>query len=251
MKALTHSRSCISLISVAALLSVLPAALTIQRVSSNSFIKNNRTVELHASKTTITYPCPPESYSALRTCPSDIDLHVALTSTAKGFNKDAHYAYTATVGRVIGEGAEVVWDLTDVGPGSYSATVEVHDGKSRRASSSVTVTIANCRDCIFIERCFFVLAVTCYDKVNAGTPITCKLTTSLGLDPITHQPFRYQWSARDSDDNDLSASISRQGDYISIPTKGLGGKTVITTVEVKEVDPSCARTASGFSKVKP
>lgn len=251
MKALNHSRICISFISFAALLCVLLASLMIQRVSSNSFIRNNHTVELHASKTTITYPCPPDSYSASRTCPSDIDLHVALTSTVKGFNKEAYYAYTATVGRVVGEGAKVVWDLTGAWPGFYTATVEVHDGKSRRASSSVTVTIANCRDCIFIERCLFALAVNCYDKVRAGTPITCKLEFNSRVDPITHQPYTYQWSARDSDDNDLSASISKQGDYVSIPTKGLGGKAVITTVEVKEMDPSCPRTASSVTLVQP
>lgn len=170
---------------------------------------------------------------------------------ATGLAKDASYSYSVGAGRIAGEGSKVLWDLTGVGPGSYVIKVDVHDRKKRQATSSRTVTISMCGDCVFYEPCMFTLVVSCYERVQAGTPITCKLMTSLSLNPDTHQRYTYQWAARDSDDHDLTATITKQGEYISIPTKGLGGKHVITTVEVKEVDPSCNRTASGISFVKP
>jgi hypothetical protein len=170
---------------------------------------------------------------------------------ATGLTKNASYSYSVGGGRIAGEGSEVLWDLTGVVPGSYVIKVDVHDSKKRQATSSRTVTISMCGDCVFDEPCMFTMVVDCYDRVQAGTPITCKLTTSLSLNHDTHQRYTYLWTARDSDDHDLTAIITKQGEYISIPTKGLGGKHVITTVEVKEVDPSCNRKAQGITFVKP
>lgn len=92
------------------------------------------------------------------------------------------------------------------------------------------------------------MSVTCYDQVKAGTPITCKF---LFVPGAQLSRGAVEWSVRDSEDNDLTATISKQGEYVSIPTKGLSGKAVITTVEVKELDPSCGRTASSVTLVKP
>lgn len=233
------------------LLGVLLTSVLSPQASSNARLGRKPSVELHASSTLITLPCPPEARSSSRSCPLTYDSRIPLVAIAKGFNKDAVYSYSVGGGQIVGEGSKVIWDLTGVGPGLYVVKVDVQDTRKRHASSSLTVTVANCSDCIYIERCLAPFGITCYDKVKAGTPITCKLGVSLGLDPITHQPYTYQWSARDSDDNDLSASLTRQGEYVSIPTKGLGGKAVITTVEVKELDPSCNRTAQGVTLVKP
>lgn len=128
--------------------------------------------------------------------------------------------------------------------------VDVLDGKKRHATSSATVTIAMCEDCVYIETCLFTLEVSCYEKVNVGTPLTCKLRTSLSLDPETHQPYAYEWTARDSDGHDLTSTITRDGEYISIPTQELGNKHVITTVKVKGLE-ACNGGASAISFVKP
>jgi hypothetical protein len=178
-------------------------------------------------------------------------VQIPLLAVANGFAKNASYSYSVGAGRIVGEGSKVIWDLTGTGPGLYVIKVDVRDSKKRQAISSGTVTISMCWDCVFIETCMFTLMVTCYEKVQAGTPIMCKLTANLSLDPDTHQQYTYEWSARTSDDHDLTATITKQGEYISIPTKDLGGKHVITRVEVKEIDPTCNRTASGVSFVKP
>lgn len=52
------------------------------------------------------------------------------------------YTYSATGGRVTGEGADAVWDLGGVAPGSYTVSVEVDDGCGCMSFLSDVVTIA-------------------------------------------------------------------------------------------------------------
>jgi hypothetical protein len=242
------SRVRITLTTALLSLCVLFASGMSHRKSWNTSLATKPSVELRTSNTVITLPCPPGACSSSWSCPLTIDFRLPLAAFAYGFSRRAVYAYSASGGRIVGEGTRVIWDLSDVGPGLYTATVEVADSAKRRANSSVTIKVQNCMDCV--NHCYGwcpTLAVICYEEVKAGTPITCKaVINGARLNRIT-----YQWSARDSDDNDLTASIAKQGEYVSIPTKGLGVKAVITTVEIKELDPSCSRTASGSTRVKP
>jgi hypothetical protein len=227
------------------LLGVLLTSVLSPQASSNALLGRKPSVELRTSNTVITLPCPPGACSS--SCPLISDFRIPLAALAEGFRERAVYAYSVGAGRILGQGSKVTWELSGVGPGLYTATVEVTEGK-RHASASVTVKIQLCADCN--PDCYGMcptLSVICYNQVKAGTPITCKaVITGARLNGIT-----YQWSSRDSDDNDLSASMSKQGEYVLIPTKGLGGKAVITTVEVKELDSSCGRTASSVTLVKP
>lgn len=52
------------------------------------------------------------------------------------------YTYTVSAGRVEGDGANAVWSLAGVPPGSYSATVEVDDGCGCIAYKTASVTVA-------------------------------------------------------------------------------------------------------------
>ena len=232
--------------SAASLLCVMLASVMAPNEASNALVKPGRSVELQASKTSLTLPCPPGAYSNSRSCPSTADPQVALTAITKAFNKQPVYLYTVTGGRVVGEGSRVSWDLSDVGPGIYTATVEVQDNKKHRAVSSVIVTLQNCGDCIHHEPCMLPIVVTCYDQVKAGTPVTCTVKVRPISDLIT-----YEWSARDSNGEDLSGRISGRGTSISIRTDGLGGQHLTTTVKVKGLDPSCNDTAVGSTAVKP
>jgi hypothetical protein len=231
-------------LSATSLLCVLLASLLAQKGSSNGLLKKKSSVVLQASTTLITYPCAPDWHRVSGSCPSN-DFQVALMSIAKDFHKQPLYAYTVGVGRVVGEGSKVTWDLSGVGPGIYTATVEVQDDRKHRALSSVIVKIENCGDCVDSFMCPPIV-VTCYDEVKAGTPITCKVVVGPSSDLIT-----YEWSARDSSGEDLSGRISRRGTSISIRTDGLGGQNIRATVEVKGLDPSCSGTATSSTVVKP
>src|SRR5438067_374397 len=229
------------------LLCVLFLSVASQRASSTALSGSKPSVELHASRTTIIYPCPSDSYSASRSCPLTIDLRIPLVATSKGFDKDFVYSYSGIAGQIVGEGSKVVWDLSGAWSGIYIATVEVRDRKNHRAESSVTVTIGLCQDCIFIEILCPTIVATCYDAVKAGTPVTCKVAV---MASTRWAPTACAWSARDSDDNDLSASINRQGEYVSIPTKGLGGKAVLRDRKMSQ-RPSLPRSEDSAGRNSP
>jgi len=227
------------------LLCILLASVMTQNGSSTGLLKKKPSVVLQPSTTLITYPCPPDSYSISRACPSTADFQIGLTSIPRDFSKQPAYAYTVAAGRIVGEGIKVTWDLNDVGPGLYTATVQVRDNNKHRAVSSVTVTITNCGDCIDRWVCP-TMVVTCYDQVKAGTLAVCTITMRPSSELVT-----YEWSVNASSGEDLSGRISRRGPSISIPTNGLAGQTVYVKVEVKGLDPSCGTTASSSMVVKP
>lgn len=212
-----------------------------------SFVSAGKpTVVLQASKTSIIFPCPPGSRSTSNDCPSVPDFQIRLNSTATNFRKYSLYVYTVGAGRIIGEGASVIWDLDGVPPGVHTATVEVRDNKNRRAVSSVTVTLSACGHCLTCDGLCPQLFVLCYDEVKAGTPITCKVVMT-----AASGEGKYVWSVQDSNGEDLSGGVSSRDTYVSIPTHGRAGRTVYATVEVKGLDPSCSRTASSQTRVKP
>jgi len=169
----------------------------------------------------------------------------------RDFNKEPVFAYTVTGGRVVGEGSKVTWDLSDMGPGFYTATVEVRDKKEHRALASVTVTLQACGDCVNEEPCPAFL-VTCSNEVKAGTPVTCTVNLGSFSDPnATRDRIRYEWSVLDSAGADVSGRIGGQGTSISIRTDGMGAQFLTTKVEVKGLDPSCPTTMSASTVVKP
>ena len=216
-------------------------ALAMIHVRASIDLAGKSSVELRASRTSITYPCPPGMLSMSRSCPTEFNARVSLTALASGFNKQAVYSYSATGGQIVGEGREVIWELSGAGPGSYAVTVEVSDSKKHHASASTNANVAMCADCItdcFPCPMFF---VSCYDKVNAGTPITCRLVVLPGA---RFKPTAYEWSARASNDEDLSARIRRSGEYISISTNDLAARTVYIRVDLKGLDPTCSQSAS-------
>jgi hypothetical protein len=201
------------------------------------------TAALAASAATITLPCSPGFHSSSGGCPATANTTVGLTTTASDPDGDTLlYTYTVTGGRVTGEGASVSWDLSGVGPGTYTASVEVDDGCGCITSSTTTVTIANCPDCIPDLVCPTVGA-TGQDSGEDGTPITFRATFTQGTPVVTPT---YNWSVS------AGTITSGQGtDTITVDTKGTGGQTITATVEFGGIDPSCGRTASASTPIKP
>ena len=201
------------------------------------------TASLAASATTITLPCPPDTHSSGGACPAAATSSVNLTTTASDPDGDTLlYSYTVTGGRVTGEGANVTWDLSGLGPGTYTASVDVDDGCGCITSSTTSVTIANCTDCVPNLVCPTV-NVTCPSDVSEGGSITFTANFTQGTPQVTPT---YNWTVS------AGTITSGQGtSSITVDTKGLGGQTVTATVEVGGVDPSCGRTASCSTPVRP
>ena len=192
------------------------------------------------SVATITLPCPPETTSP--TCPTTASTTVGLTTTASDPDGDTLlYTYTVTGGRITGEGPNVSWDLSGVGPGTYTASVEVDDGCGCITASSTTVTIAACPDCHPILVCPTV-SVDCPSEGNQGTPVTFKAEYKPGTPPVSPT---YNWTVS------AGTIASGQGtDTITVDTANTGGQTITATVELGGLDPSCGRTASCSTPIK-
>lgn len=200
------------------------------------------TVSLSASSASITLPCAEGTQSSSNSCPASPSMSVGLTANATDPDGDTLlYTYTVSGGRVTGEGANVSWDLSGVGPGKYTATVEVDDGCGCISFSSTEVTIASCPDCVPNIVCPNV-TVSCPDSVMEGSPVTVTAKAGPGTPPVS----TYNWS--------VSAGTITNGqgtDTITIDTTGKGGSTITATLEVGGPDPSCTRTWSCSVPISP
>jgi len=85
-------------------------------------------VEITLDKTEITLPCgsaevPPPTPSNAR------EMYVEVSTKAEDKDNDVlTYNYTISGGRIIGQGAKVFWNLSNVRPGTYSITAGADDG---------------------------------------------------------------------------------------------------------------------------
>ena len=201
------------------------------------------TASLAASTAMITMPCAPGSHSKAGSCPATANTTVGLATTASDPDGDTLlYSYTVTGGRITGEGANVSWDLSGVGPGTYTASVEVDDGCGCLTSSTTTVTVANCGDCVPDLVCGTVSANGA-DGAEEGSPITFHAVYTQGTPTVSPT---YSWS--------VSAGTITGGqgtDTITVDTKGTGGQTITASVDLGGLDPSCGHTASASTGIKP
>ena len=163
-----------------------------------------------------------------------MDLTAAYTDPD---NDTLLYTWSVTGGKLSGEGRSVSWDLSGAQPGTYTASVSVNDGNAHTANGSTTVTISTCKcappPCPTVS-------VSCPADVDLGAPITFSASVS------DSSNVTYNWS--------VSAGTISGGQgtsSITVSTDGLGGQTVTATVELGGLDPSCSRTASCSTGVRP
>jgi hypothetical protein len=199
------------------------------------------TVALSASTAVITLPCAEGYHSSSNSCPASPSMSVGLTANATDPDGDTLlYTYTVSGGRVTGEGANVSWDLSGVGPGKYTATVEVDDGCGCISFSSTEVTIGSCSDCIPNYACP-TIRVDGADSADENSSITFTARADGGTPPASG----YNWSVS------AGTITSGQGtNSITVSTANLGGQTVTATVEVTGLDPSCAKTGSASTAIR-
>ena len=193
-------------------------------------------VSISSSSASITLPCPAGTSST--ECTPSSSRSVDLTANASDPDNDTLlYTWSVTGGRLTGDGRTVSWDLSGVNPGTYTASVEVNDGNAHTANSSTTVTVAECTRCV--PPCPTV-SVSCPSDVDQGSPIT--FTASVNGD----MNVTYNWSVSTG-----TISGGQGTSSITVDTAGLAGQTVTATVELGGLDPSCSRTASCTTGIRP
>jgi hypothetical protein len=144
------------------------------------------------SETEVTIPCAAGFRPREGTVCSD-DLSVNVATTAVDVENDVlTYSYTVTGGRVVGQGANVSWDLSGVRPGTYTITSAVDDGCGLCGQTQTrTITVREC-DCVEIEVCACpTLSVTGPSEVTApgGT-----MTFTANLSGGNQEGITYSWS---------------------------------------------------------
>jgi hypothetical protein len=165
-----------------------------------------------------------------------------LNLTTKASDPDGDeliYKYKVTGGRIIGEGADVSWNLDKLPPGSYAAVVTVEDQHRATVSASLNVRIEICTTC---DPPCTTLSISCPENVEEGQPLVISLNISGGS--LDMNPT-YTWSVS------AGTILNGQGTpTIAVDTTGLGGKQVTATVKVGGIPPECQNTASCEVKVR-
>lgn len=148
-------------------------------------------------------------------------------------NNSLRYQYSTVGGRIVGDGANVMWDLSGVQPGTYTATVEVDNncGCTAFASTSVVVRKLECA-----PPCPTVSIDCPTGTPEEGTPVT--FTANLAGGAQNLRPA-YNWSITNG------TITSGQGTpSITVDTHGMGGRTITATLDVAGVPAACRPTAT-------
>jgi hypothetical protein len=195
-------------------------------------------------------PVPPtielvSDTNVITICPRDTESgtpQVRLTANTGGFTSGnpLRYRYRVSGGRIIGDGANTVWDLSGVAPGSYAASVEVDNGEvGCMAFTSTAVIVRECPPPVI--RCP-VVRVICPENLAADAPITFIANVS-GGDPSAVPTYNWTLST--------GTILSGQGtDTIMVDRAGLAGQTVTATVNIGGYDASCTATAACSSTLE-
>jgi hypothetical protein len=142
------------------------------------------------------------------------------------------FSWWVTAGRIRGKGREVIWDLTGVAEGTYTASFEFNDGNFT-VNNQTTVTIALCSACDKPPPPCPTLSVSCPNGTGVKQPITFVASVT-GGDP--QMKPTYTWTVS------VGKIISGQGtSKITVDTSGL---STTATVSLGGADPSCTGTTA-------
>ncbi len=166
------------------------------------------------------------------TCPDDST--VSLTTNATDPENDVlTYNYTVSGGRIVGQGANVSWDLAGVQPGTYTVTVGVDDGCGVCSETKTeTITVESC-DCIPpLVECICPATITIVPPPAAVRPGENMVFTANVVGDSTG--LRYNW---DVDNGDI---IDGQGTTrITVNTEGRSNTTVTATLNIEGFPNDC------------
>lgn len=100
--------------------------------------------KIELDRNEVVYICP---YS--NACGKDENLSIMVkTIVSNPQKRPLTYAYTISGGRIIGQGAQVVWDLKGVRPGTYTITAAIDEGRGfSYETKSETITVKECPIC--------------------------------------------------------------------------------------------------------
>lgn len=198
--------------------------------------------DLEVGDTEIVLGCPPGTVTG-QGCAESSSVSVRTKASDKE-NDTLIYNYTVSGGRIVGQGANVSWDLSGVRAGSYTITAGVDDGCGVCGKTQTkTITVKECPSCPPPPCECPTLSVTGPSSaVKAGEDMVFTANVSGGNCNPT-----YNWSVS------AGTITSGQGTpVIHVGTTGsMAGSNVTATVEVGGCCPGCNPNASETGSVAP
>ncbi len=176
-------------------------------------------------------------------CSDDKSINISTKAVDKE-NDPLTYTYTVNGGRIVGNGANVSWDLTGAQPGNYTVTVGANDGCGICGQTKTeTITVEKCDCNVQCPTCGDV-NVTSNGVVQPGEDLVFTANVSGGTGN-----FRYEWSVSQGE-----ISGSNDSATIRVRTNGMAGQDVRATVRVMDMGrtsdcPTCNITNSETGSV--
>jgi hypothetical protein len=166
---------------------------------------------------------------------SNNDRRLTLTTTIEDLGGDALiYNYKVSAGKIEGEGAQVIWDLSDAVNGEYTATVSVKNKSGPSTTATLTVTKADCGSCDPPPPPCPTVTVECPAEVTRDKLVEFVATVE-NVDPRLTPSYRWSTS---------SGKIVRGENEkrLTVELTGFPFETVTATVSIGGADPSCTGT---------
>ncbi len=189
-----------------------------------TFVYGPPTLSLGADKTVIT-ACEDDK------APSVVALNAQATSPN---GNPIDYRWTASSGRIEGDGANVSWDLTGARPGFHRAflAIDTSSGDEACEAFSSIAVLVKCPPAPVCPK----VNITCPDPVAVDQPVTFVSVISGNLGNVTPT---YNWT--------ISAGriIEGQGTHsIKVDTSGLAGQTIQAAISVLGYPLDCSASCS-------
>jgi hypothetical protein len=183
---------------------------------------------LNLSDSEVVLPCPP-GLKSTESCNDGTNLSVSTTAVDPE-NDVLTYNYTVSGGRIVGQGANVNWDVAGLQPGSYTITAGVNDGCGVCGQTQTkTITVRQCTGCIQPCDCGTLDVSGPSGITTPGDAMTFTATVSGG------PSVTYNWS--------VSAGSIESGQGTSSivvrTTKEMANSNITATVELGGTDPAC------------
>ncbi|MBK8149932.1 MAG: hypothetical protein IPK58_17450 [Acidobacteria bacterium] len=189
----------------------------------------------------IVIPCKPGYKPREGTsCPDGTNISVG-TSVENPGNEVLTYQHTVSAGRIVGQGANVTWDLSGVRPGTYTITSAVDNGCGYCGKTvTETIEVVEC-DCVPECSCA-TISVSDGGVVRPGDEMNFVATAGGGSGDLS-----YNWTVSNG------TIVGGQGTpAIRVATtREMEGQNITATVEISgsNLCASCQKTASNNGSV--
>lgn len=210
-------------------------------ISAQPLAKDEGVQDVQFDKTVATLACPGVKLR-IGVCDED-DRHINIHTIAKDVEKqDLNYYYLVPVGKIIGSGKDVTWDLTNTRPGNYSITIGIgKEGILKGNFITKNITVKHC-DCDPGYECPSITISSPTAPADAGDTLIFTANVSGG----SQDYVKYNWIVSEG------KIVEGQGTSIILvkTTNEMKGHTITATVELGGIGAFCQHTISALAEVK-